>query len=112
MSLIDGPDIVQVYPEVLGTDSDGNRIRKPSDTPVEVLGRVQPVSTTEAAALGQEWSSYVKLLCREFPAGAWAEVVWDGRSWDVQGEPQPNGLSPSTRHVRVILRARDPLPLA
>ncbi len=48
VSLVDGPDYVTVYPEVLGTDSDGNRVRKPGATPAVVRGRMSPLSAAEA----------------------------------------------------------------
>lgn len=111
MSLVDGPDEVAVYPEVLGVDSDGNRVRVPGDSPVAVRGRMTPLSAAESQALGQEVTTTYKFLCREFPAGAWARVTWGGRDWDVQGEPQPVAQSWVTAHFRVILRARTPAAL-
>jgi hypothetical protein len=106
--LIDGPDFVTVYPEVLGTDSDGNRVRKPGATPAVVRGRMQPLTAAEAQAEGQGITTTYKFLCREFPGGAWSRVEWGGRDWDVQGEPQWIALSPATAHFRVVLRARAP----
>lgn len=111
MALIDGPDVVDVYVEELGTDGDGNRVRKPSTVPVPVSGQMQPLSAAEAQAMGQEWSTTYRFLCRSFPGGAFARVEWGGRSWDVQGEPQPYGGTGAAANVSVILRARDPRPL-
>jgi hypothetical protein len=111
VSLVDGPDELDVYPEILGTDSDGNRVRKPGATPVTVRGRMSPLSAAEAQAEGQGVTTTYKFLCREFPAGAWARVAWGGRDWDVQGEPQWVALSRATAHWRVVLRARAPKAL-
>lgn len=108
VSMLGGPHELLLFPEVLGTDSDGNRVRKPGVMAVTVRGVMQPLTAAESQVSGQEFATSYKFLCPAFPAGAWARVEWDGRSWDVQGEPQRVGVSPATRHVRVILRARDP----
>lgn len=109
MSLLDnGPDLILVYPEVDGTDGYNTPVRVPSDTPVEVQGRVQPVSVSETEATGQSVATVYRFIGRTFPAGAFARVEWDGRQWDLLGEPQRHSGSPVTRHVTVLLKARTP----
>lgn len=109
MSLLDdGPDLLQVWPEVDGTDSDGNPVRVPAATPLTVRGRVQPVSAEESAAAGQALRTVYRFVGRSFPAGAYARVQWDGRDWDVLGEPMRSNGSARTRHVKVLLSARGP----
>jgi hypothetical protein len=106
--LFEPVDRVLVYTEVDGTDGDGNPVKLPSEYPTLVKGRVQPVTTSEDGVVGQEVGTVYKLLCRSFPAGAYARVVWQDRSWDVDGEPVRYVGSPSTAHVTVMLRARRP----
>lgn len=109
MSLLDrGPDVVQVWPEVAGTDDDGNPVRVPAATPVTLHMLVQPVSAEESAALGQGVTTIYRAIGRTFPGGAFARVAWDGRDWDVLGEPKRYNASPRTRHVAVLLMARGP----
>lgn len=110
MSLLDGPDVITLYPEVLGTDGDGNRLRVPGVTPVTVRGRMQRLPH-RTGTLVQAAATVRVFLCRSFPAGEWSRVEYQGRTWDVEGEPEPHGLSQTTTHVRVLLRARDPQPL-
>ncbi|OLT27792.1 hypothetical protein BJF83_17320 [Nocardiopsis sp. CNR-923] len=107
MSLLDwGPEEVDVYPQVDGTDPDGNPVRGPSDTPTKVYARVQPVTSTDVIAAGQQTTTRYRMITRDAPVGAWARVVWDGRDWDVEGEPLWRNGSSRTRHVTAILRAR------
>jgi hypothetical protein len=107
MSLLDtGPDVVTVYPEVKTTDSYGNTVWKPSPTGTPVAGRVQPSTSTESAELGQTVGETVRFLSRDFPAGPFARVEWDDRSWDVLGAPREHRGSPRTAHYTTYLRAR------
>lgn len=106
MSLL-GRDVVLVWPEIEAIDGDGNPVRKLGPAPVQVRGIVQPISAEEAEALGQVVTTVYRLLCRSFPAGGFSRVEWDGREWDVVGEPaRQRGVSMATRNVSVLLRAR------
>lgn len=112
MSLLDrGTEVVEVWPEVEGTDDDGNPVRVPADQPVTLRMLVQPVSAEESAALGQGVNTVYRAIGRTFPGGAFARVAWGGRDWDVLGEPKRFNSSPRTRHVSVLLVARGPAPL-
>lgn len=107
MSLLDtGNETVLVWPQVETTDPDGNPVRVPADAPVTVRGRVQPVSSADVIAAGQQTSTRYRFSSRTAPLGAWARVHWDGRDWDVDGEPLTSNGSRRTRHVVAILRAR------
>lgn len=109
VSLLDnGPDTLLVYPEVHGDDGYGTPMRVPSNVPVVVIGRFQPVSAEESQAAGQAVGTVYKFIARDFPGGAWARVATQGRDWDVVGEPQRHNGSPATRHSTVMLRARTP----
>lgn len=109
MSLLyDAPDEVLVYVEEDGADGDGNPIKVPVAYPAKVRGRVQPDYSLESNFNGQEVATVYRLVCRTFPAGAYAKVEWGGRTWDVLGEPMRRNGSSGIAHVTVILRARRP----
>lgn len=109
MSLLDGPEVVQLFPEVEGTDEDGNPVRVPDmASPVLVFGSMQPTGSSADDRDGQGVDTGYRLLCRSFPAGAWAMARWGGRDWDVDGEPRVRGDSPATAHATVLLTARTP----
>jgi len=107
VSLLDtGNETVQVWPEVSSTDSDGNPIKGPAADPVEIQARVQPVSSTDVIAAGQQTVARYRLITRDAPLGPWVRVRWRGRDWDIDGEPLWSNGSPRTRHVQAILQAR------
>ncbi|WP_117198975.1 head-tail adaptor protein [Nocardiopsis sp. TNDT3] len=107
MSLLDtGNELVEVWPETTSTDPDGNPVRIPAADPVQVRARVQPVSSNDVAAAGQQTVARYRLITREAPLGPWARVRWDGRDWDIDGEPLRSNGSRRTRHVQAILKAR------
>lgn len=109
MSLLDNPtDVILLYPETQTTDGDGNPVRLPGSRPVRVEGRVQALNPRQFAAADEQQVTIRRFLCRKFPAGRWAKVTWDGRSWDVWGEPVRRGSTPQVAHAEVLLRARDP----
>jgi hypothetical protein len=101
-------DVVLAFPEVESTDEYGNPVRVPGGTSVEVPCRVQPVSAEEAATLGQETSTVYRILSATWPTGAFGMVTWDGRDWDIEGEPRRSRGSAATAHVTVLIKARKP----
>lgn len=106
--LDDARDTLLVWPEVAGTDADGNPVFTPAADPVSVSGRMDPVTADEDATTGQAVITTYRFLSRTFPGGPFARVQWEGRTWDVVGEPQRRRGSEATRHVVVLLRSRDP----
>lgn len=108
MSLLDnGPDVVTVYTDtVVDTDEYGNRIVGPSETGVTVRGRWQPSTAEESAELGQQASTVYRFLSRDFPAGPWARVEFDGAEWDVIAQPKRHRGSTTTRHFTTFLKER------
>lgn len=109
MSLRDGPHLVTLYPDRAGTDGDGNPVRQPDRTrPTTVRGRMSPAGSSEDNADGQATTTTYRLVCRGFPAGAWALAAWGGREWDVVGEPTRRDASPATARDVITLRARTP----
>lgn len=108
MSLLDhGPDEVDIYPQVETTDDRGNVIHVPAAEPVTVRCRVQPVSSADVAVAGEQVTTVYRLITRDAPLGPWARVEWNGREWDLAGEPLRSNGSPTTRHVTALLRARE-----
>lgn len=113
MSLLDGPHAVVLYPEKDALDEDQNPVRVPDrDNPVTVYGDMQPTGSSPDDRDGQGADTGYRLLCREFPAGAWAVASWRGREFDVQAEPRVRDESPGTAHATVLLTARTPRPVA
>lgn len=108
MSLLDdGPDVAHVYPVTQSTDGDGNPAYAPG-APVTIQCRVQPVDSSKQAVEGMRMATVYKLIARSWPGnGPWDRVEWNGRSWDLEGEPMHSRGSETTRHVTVLLRARD-----
>lgn len=111
VSLLDrGNEVADIYPEVETTDADGNVIKIPANEPVTITCRIQPVSSAEAAVLGQHTTTVYRLIARDAPLGAWARVHARGQDWDLAGEPLWSNGSPRTRHVTALLRARGGQP--
>ena len=109
MSLLDhGPHAIVVYPSVWAADADGNFAWRPGHTPVLVWARVQPVGSTELVVNGQQVATVARVIARHAPAGPWDRIDYDGRTWDVLGEPEQRGDSPATRHTTALIHARSP----
>lgn len=109
MIMNSGPDTVLVYPEIEGEDDFGDPIRYPSPTPITVRTYVQALSAEESAELDVDprTTRYFN-TSQKLPAGAWANVEWDGRSWGVVGEIQHIGRTRRTAHAHVVIEAREP----
>lgn len=112
--LASGPGLVTVllYPDVEALDGDGNSVRRPGGVAVESVGRWQYLLAAEDSSAGQELTTRADYFTRTFPAGFAGRVTYDGRDWDVQGEPSRSGLSAATSHWKVRLLARSPRPVA
>lgn len=110
MSLLDrGAETLDVYPEVTTTDDLGNVVVGPASEPVRITASVQPVTSDELAAAGQDLVTTYRLIARTAPVGAWARIRWvnyGGSWWDVIGKPRRYGMSPRTAHIDAILRER------
>lgn len=107
LSLLDlGPELITVYPSVWAQDEDGNFGWRPGSTGHTVRAHVQPISSTEPVVNGQQVTTLVRVIARRVPAGPWDRVDWDGRIWDVLGEPEQHGDSPATRHNSALMQAR------
>jgi hypothetical protein len=106
VSIVDrGGQDVQFYRETETVDGDGNPVKVPSTTPVVVSGRIQP-------AIGSVRfpgdASTVRFITRDVPEGSFSRVVFEGRDYDLLGEPQRQRGSSRTAHVTLLLRPRVP----
>lgn len=111
MSLLDDPrDYVILTPAIVAEDVLGNPgklVPDPDpDNKVPRWGRVQPSSSTMVDADGQVVSTFYVFRCRDFPAGVYSTCNWDGRDWDVQGEPARHNGSDTTKHATITFKAR------
>jgi hypothetical protein len=107
VSLLDGArDTVLIWPEIEVVDSYGTPKRVPGPLPYVVGGRVQPVSMADMP--DDQTATLYRFITRDLPGGTWARVEWDGREWDVIGEPRRSNGSDRTRHASIVIRARTP----
>lgn len=99
--------VVKVYPQVPGIDPYGNPQWKPSDTGVDVPAMLWPLSAEERAVLGQEAGEAYRMRPKRgvpCPAGPWAQVEWDGRRWEVDGQPTELRRGKGTRRTVITIR--------
>ncbi|RZS39147.1 hypothetical protein EV193_104363 [Herbihabitans rhizosphaerae] len=112
MALFDSGATLDIYPSVRTVDADGNEVWLPSETPITVRGRVQPISSVEQlsfsqrAVIGQSVTTLYRVIARNAPGGPWSRVVYGGRDWEVVGEPECRRYSSATSHVTAIIRAK------
>jgi hypothetical protein len=112
VSLLGSGQTVLAFPDVIGADADGNPgQRRPGTESVPVVGRWQYEAPAEDTSEGQQVITRAKFLARNWPTGFAGRVTYDGREWDVIGEPTRSGLSPATRHTVVRLVARSARPI-
>jgi hypothetical protein len=100
-----GTDFVTVFPQIAGTDSDGNTITAPSRVEVRVRAVLQPLSSTE----GDEGftSKYrLRLIGYAELLGARSAVEWQGRRYAIDGEPRIYNGSRRTAHVEYVMVRR------
>lgn len=114
MSLLDkGEEVLDIYPEVTTADDLGNVVVGPAQEPIRVRLTVQPVTSDEISAVGQDLLTTYRAIGRTAPLGAWARIRWvsdGGTWWDVIGRPRRYGTSRRTAHVDAILRERKDPP--
>ena len=115
MSLLDrGREVVTVYPEIVGTDVDGNIITKASNTGIVTRATVQPMAASGTSGRRAEQDNegfeteenYRLRLPRRFPhvLGAQAKVSWRNQIWSVAGDHKAYNGSNRTRHTDYVIR--------
>ena len=103
-----GREPMWVYPEEKKTDSRGNVLSFPSDTPVKIYATVSADRSSTNELPGQVSSDAVKVFTRSAPIGTWAKVVYGGWEWDLAAPPRfVKGMSKATEHVTFSLRSRN-----
>jgi hypothetical protein len=104
---------ILVYPQVQGTDTDGNPEWRPAEVPVSVEAMVWPVATADAAVLSRETGEVYRVRPKrgeDIPVGPWAIVEWDGREWDVHGEAVRHRRGRATQRTTFTIRSRTKRP--
>lgn len=90
MSLLDrGTEVVTVYPEEMITDSDGNKLTRPSAVGVILRASVQPINrpTVDAERDGLAVSRYrLRLVGYPDLLGAQSAVEWGGKRYAIDGD--------------------------
>lgn len=103
-----GNDVMDVYPEVETYNSRGEKMKRPSETPVRVRFTSSEDRSSKAELPGQVSIRVVKGIARKAPVGQWARVVYDGEEWDIASPPRfTPGMSRSLRHVEFTIRSRN-----
>lgn len=98
---------VVFYPEKIETSDLGDPRKVPDlENPMVLFGRVGNPSSSEVGGTSQEVRTVRVFRTREILAGAFAIAAWDGRIWDVVGEPDFHDGSDTTRHYTVSLAAQ------
>ena len=98
-----------VIPKKRAYDDAGSPVYS-DDTPVTVTGgMMQPVSSTETDVLGTNLRTVYRWISRgAWPGGAHSTVVWEGRTFDQDGEARVFTSGRYTHHVEVLLVERAP----
>lgn len=109
MSLLNrGTDQVIVYPEVVVTDSDGNKITKPGSTGVVCRAVVQPLQPPMASSVAEDPASRYRLRLVGYTdlLGAQSAVEWGGKRYAILGDPLVYNGSRRTAHVEYTMVRR------
>lgn len=116
MSLLDKWNAeVELFPEEVVLDRDGNKRTRASDTPVVIRAMLQPLGQSGTAARraeqdkeGFETEKVMRMrLTREnryLVIGAQAKIRWNGEWWSVFGDATKYFASHRTAHFDYTLR--------
>lgn len=103
-----GRSIVYIYPEEVVTNSRGDLVRIPAETPVPVRVSMSRDRNATAELPGQVDVKIYRCVARRAPIGAWAKIVFDGEEWDVAAPPSFSaGVSKATEQVSFTIRSRN-----
>lgn len=104
-----GPETLTLYPEIPVVNNYGATVMVPDrDNPVKIPVSVSTGRQSDSEVPGQLSTKVLNLMCREFPAGSWAEADFRGEKWSV-AEPtvETVGMSIATDHVEIVLRSEN-----
>lgn len=102
------PHRVQPVTSVDQLDDYGNRVRVPGTPGAPVPAYVQPLEPSEDITDGQVRETRYRVFVRPEAAGldAWSHVVWEGREYELVGDPRrhdsPAGLHHYVLYVRRV----------
>lgn len=96
------PHRIQPVASTVETDDYGNTVRVPGTPGAEVEAFVQPQETSEDTTEGQVRETRCKVFVNPTVAvDAWSHIVWDGRRWELLGDPRRHD-APGGRHHQVL----------
>lgn len=108
---------VKVYPEVMVTDTDGNKFTKPSLTPIEAIARFQVANQSGTSARRAEQDnegfSTEKVYRMRFPRsftkehgelGAQSQIEWRAKRWALFGDATVYDSSPALTRVDYTIK--------
>lgn len=116
MSLLDQWNYeVEIFPEEMVLDRDGNKRTRASDVGVPRKVWIAPLNQSGTAARrgeqdkeGYETEKVVKMRLRRsdpiLEIGAQSKVLWDGQMWSVFGDPARYKATPRTSYQAYTLR--------
>ena len=115
MRILDtGPETLVGRPEYEGTDAHGNQITRPwrPGDPTVLIERAQVAPSRDQPELveGQRQDVVYVVIFRRLPDDApslrSAEILWDGRSFEVLTGPEKRTRGRHTKHVTLTMRER------
>lgn len=105
-----GLTLILVYPEITVVNARGDRVKIPSETPVEVWCTTSAQRQGDGELAGQVSLKTMRCIARQAPVGSWARILHAGEEWDLLAPPRfAPGLSRATAHVEFIIRSRNRL---
>lgn len=103
-----GTETVRVFQETQtpDTDSDGNKITRPSQVAYVSRASIQPISSTEnTEGGGFNTESRYRLRLINYPVilGAQSQIEWRGKRYSIQGDAKIYTGSRRTAHVEYVM---------
>lgn len=100
------PHRVRPIPSVEQVDDYGNPVRVPGTPGAEVRAFVQPQTTTEDVADGQVRETRARVFLRPDVSDldAWSRLLWDGREWELIGDPRRHDSPDEINHLVLYIR--------
>lgn len=103
-----GLEDMWVYPEILHEDKRGNKIKLPSETPIQFRVTTSIDQGSDAELAGQVSVEVLRCITRSAPVGSWSRIVYQDKEWDLAYPPrQTPGLTRLTRHTEFGIRSRN-----
>lgn len=104
------PHRIRPVASVEHVDDYGNRRRVPGEPGDELPAYVQPSRVTEDGTDGQTRETRHKVFLGPEPHGldAWSHLEWEGRRYELVGDPRRHDSPAGRHHVTVTIRRVGP----